>query len=324
MKKTKRIFALAIVLALAAVLLSACGGEKTDGTTAPTTTTAPPAPMSVTVAVKDCASEYVIVSPYKSEFLGASLSGISSSIRRYATATLGATGINVKNDMAEPIAKEVLVGDTNRPETATIAARLAETKSDACFQYVIAELNGKIVIYGETTEAYTFILDYFMEAYCTDTEISVPADCFDVQTMTWVAYNEYLAEVEEEEKRKEEEAAMAYYNKLRENLRNLPDVSKFGGVPTLTVPDEWSALDFAYPQAGAHPRVLVNRTTLATLKENLTAEENAYAMKNYRDYYAAFKKYNFGVLGEITSSSAKKYNHDENILNAIEACAFKY
>ena len=323
MKKTVKIFALALAVALAAALLSACSLLPSSGTTGPTTTTTPPPPGQVTI-VGDGTSDYVIVSPHKSEFVGAGLSNIAIDIRQYITATIGASGVGIKNDSVDPVEKEILIGDTNRAETATVVARLAQTAGDGYFQYAIAEVNGKLVIYGDDVKAYTVILKYFLENYCTETEISIPKDCYDVQTMTWQAYDDYLVKLEEEEQKRKEEEALAYLNELKERLRNLPDVSKFGGYPTLTVPQKYLDLEFtyAYPQAGAHPRVVINRTTLATVKENLSATENVSALRNYKNYYNT--DINFGILPTVTGSSAKKYNHDEDILNAIEARAFKY
>ena len=134
-------------------------------TTAPVTTAPVTAPPSTTTAEKplyltvidDGASEFTIVQPYRSSFAG--LSDIVTAIRKIGTS------IQIKNDKTAATEHEILIGDTSRPETLEVISRLSETASDAHFQYVIAEVNGKLILYGDCDVAYTYVLERFLALY---------------------------------------------------------------------------------------------------------------------------------------------------------------
>ncbi len=79
-----------------------------------------------------------------------------------------AHGVNIKNmdDTNDGTdAYEILLGNTNRPETAQAKAWLAENLGGRYDDYIICTIGKKIVIYGNSDEAFTNAADYFAKTY---------------------------------------------------------------------------------------------------------------------------------------------------------------
>ncbi len=83
-----------------------------------------------------------------------------------------AIGVNVKNQMDHEDGTdqyEILIGDTNRPETAQAKAWLIENIGGRFNDYIICTIGKKIVIYGMTDEALESAASYFVGNYLTET-----------------------------------------------------------------------------------------------------------------------------------------------------------
>ena len=195
MRRKRILIILMLVLAFA---LSSCAIRiatslpTTSESTAPTTTvpttapttSAPPAEWSI---IADGASEFVLIVPRRAE--SAYISDIARSIRALAPS------MKQTNDQSAPVEREILIGCTSRVESALVMARLAETASEEYFQFVIAETGGKLVVYAENDEAYSFVIDYLMATYVQGGALTVPSSLWDVQSMTWVAYRDMLDKI---------------------------------------------------------------------------------------------------------------------------------
>lgn len=85
--------------------------------------------------------------------------GVASSAKKIKTRMLSKTGIQVtcSDDRAEPSEYEILIGNTNRPESAVAAQRL--TESGHC--YVVMRIGNKVVIAGTDGDAIIRGCQYF-------------------------------------------------------------------------------------------------------------------------------------------------------------------
>jgi hypothetical protein len=190
---SKRILVFMLLLALCLGLcLTSCGKTKQPAaTTTPPDTTPSEVPTVYVDVVKDGATAYQLVQPARSSFQG--VSTVAFSIYE-AVSRIGAS-IPILNDAKAEKELEILVGDTSRAASKAIADRVAAEASELSFYYVVAETDGKLVLYANDSAAYPFLGKYFIETYVKDGAIRIPEGCFDLQSMTWVAYQEYLDEL---------------------------------------------------------------------------------------------------------------------------------
>ncbi|MBE6619350.1 MAG: exo-alpha-sialidase [Ruminococcaceae bacterium] len=100
-------------------------------------------------------SGYTIVYPNRSD---ESLEKASLAIKKRIAESTGVT-LDVKDDSAKVSEKEILVGNTDRPETAAARAKLDTTSNDKA--YVIEVNAGKIVIVGKNADITVRALKYF-------------------------------------------------------------------------------------------------------------------------------------------------------------------
>ena len=303
-----------IGLLLLTVLLfsAACGSSKGDnkttvpGTTAPGTaapgttvpgTTAPAEPSYLTV-IGNGSTDYKIIFAQKSDFTG--LSALAVDLRSLAASAFGVSGMPFGNDTATVAAYEILIGDTNRPESAAIASRLAETASNEYFQLVVAEMNGKIILYADNSAAYSYsyLYNYFLANYVKSDsrELKIEEGTFDRSTVTFAAHEEYLLRLEEEAKQKICDALIRQIDAFQ--------LSGFGSIETLS-----SSYDKppVYP-SGSHPRLFVTPETLPTVKANLTHPENLAA---YQKMLALSEEATTGVLPKKEDGT---HNYNQSIL----------
>lgn len=311
MKLTKAI-GLTLTLLCLFLCLVACRSEKAPGTTLPSTTPEVTDPPIETVdVVKDGASAYRIIQPARPAISGAS----SLAFEIYSAAARLGASLSLQTDKVAASGFEILIGDTNRAATASIVARLEQEANEDSFYYVVAELDGQIVLYATDPIAYQYLTTHFLESYVKDGAISIPRGLYDQRSMTWIAYEEYLAEQErlEAERIRLERLAMA--EEMKREISAFSS-SSFGTLPA-TVSSPYGAAAYV-PERGAHPRVWITEDSLSTVKANLTAQENAAA---YETYIRLSETETTGLLPAPSSTS---YNIDYSVLAVIEAKAFRY
>ena len=309
MKASKILFfSLLLVLAL---LLSACS-DKPNATTPSETTVPEPEPTYISV-IAGGKSDYAIVFAQRSTF--PRVSQIAMDLRSTAS-QLGAS-LTVTADSKSPVAHEILLGDTSRPETAAIRDRLAQTASPEHFQIALAEMNGKIVVYADhlTAYQYSYLFDFLLEN-CVNNEtkeMKIAEGTYLVKTITFASHEAWLQELEEqakaeaEAKRRQEIAdAMAAIDAF--------SLSDFGKVTTLVSIYEEPPV---YP-GEAHPRILVTPETIDTVRANLTHPENAAAYEKY------LENSDMETTGALAAPGNGEHNYSTSILSAIEAKAFRY
>lgn len=277
-----------------------------------------PAPVEPTQATTDAptphvtvfgegASAYKIVQPKQGAVSGTS--DVASGVR-LASSSLGTTAETVYDDSAEA-AHEVLIGNTSRSASQTVISRLAEVAEETSFYWVVAEIDGKIVLYASASEGYPLLLDHFLKTYADSTSLKVPKDCYDVHSMTFSAYEEQL---------KADEAA-ARQRKLAE-LRaaasdfRLSDFGRLIGIGLLQ--NSPYAVPAVYPTKDTHPRILITPEKVGTVRRNLTDPENERAYALYVSDSEA------ETDGRLPSPRAGESNADPNVLAIIEAKALRY
>ena len=287
--------------------------ETTPTETTPTVTTPPETTPAVTTpilpreplcVIEEGKSDFVIVIPSRAD--SGRLSGILASLRALSP------GIRPISDQGAESEKEILLGATVRPETAEARARLAETASEEHFQYLIAEIGGKLILYAECDEGYGFIFDYFKAKYVIDGSVTVERGLFDVQSMTWQAYSDYLDRLAAEEAARIEAERLAKIERLRAENAAFSS-SDFGSITKLS--QKYDAPP-AYPDE-AHPRILVTPRSLETVRAGFTHPENQ------AQYHTYLEMSDYKTDGRLVDVSIG-HNVDYNVLAAIEAKAFRY
>ncbi len=157
------------VLMLATPLLTSCSGKDTPAETKK------PAPTSVEL-IKDSASEYTIVRPLRAQ--KDSVLFTAGQNLQSAIATVTGVTMEYKTDTstafadqdARDAAKEILIGRTNRKQSA------AAVKTLAFNEYVIKVDGNKIIICGVNDKATLQAAEYFAANYITNGNlIELPA-----------------------------------------------------------------------------------------------------------------------------------------------------
>ena len=157
----KKILIAMLVLAASLALLISCAGDEPSvttsantntntNTTATVTTTAPIESDKLVIAENGVANYVIVYSKNKTNTQRGFAMDLSRAVKNVA-------GIEPQRteDTADAVAKEILIGDTNRPETAVAKEALGDN------DYIIKAVNEKIVIYSIDETLYDLILYKF-------------------------------------------------------------------------------------------------------------------------------------------------------------------
>ena len=160
MNKRKKALLSALAL-LAAVSMMSCSGEENAETENSGTETETVQAVSDNLEiVLDGATEYVVVRSDTAANNSAAVRGtvkLRNAVKEAADADIRLTTDWVKRgDPVPEGTKEILVGDTNRPESAQAAEGLGKN------EYVIKVIGDRIVIYGTTEEATNLAMEHFL------------------------------------------------------------------------------------------------------------------------------------------------------------------
>jgi endonuclease/exonuclease/phosphatase family metal-dependent hydrolase len=160
MKKTVRIIALLFAILL--LVVSCDSGEPADGSatsqspdsTVPETTQEELPPENAMLSAD--LTKYTVIRP---ENATTSVQAAAVKLKGILSSRWGAT-IKVSNDgdIKKPVEYEILVGDTNRPESATFAATLGGT------HYGFTVIGRKVVILGASSAGTSKAVDLFLAA----------------------------------------------------------------------------------------------------------------------------------------------------------------
>ncbi len=330
MKKLRALLVTLLVL-VTVVALASCGcsfnPNSGSGNSGGTTTTPPPPPSANMVeVVANGTSWYQLVLPNRSAIGGAS--DVGALLRSYVSSTYGIS-LRLINDKAAPTEgmSEILICDTNRDATATVVARLAEIAAPDTYYYVVAEVNGDIVLYASAGEISTnyvdanyesanFLMDYFLATYATEDGIAVPEGCFDVQSLTVTAYNEMMEAIELKKQEDADRFRQEQIDQLKEDIgdHRMADFGRITEMDNIYSEPEYT------PTVGSHPRIMVTEQTLPAVRARFeeAKEEVTPAFRSLRDYYTTETD---GILPDTPEGTS---NYNAKTLGVIESKAFYY
>ncbi len=294
-------------------------------------------PQQITV-FSDGSSSYSVITPERASEDEATL---AKSLFDLSDESLG-----MDTDISDENSREILIGQTNRPETADIVEKLREVYTASAFHYAIAERNGKIVILSDTDVGYVYALEYIKNQYITEGTFSILEDICVINEVLWDAYyaselyyNRTLAAADKDRLEQEKDQLTGELNKYENNnggsamtveqaiehYKNLAasfDTDDFG---------EYTYTDFTSknsyraptvrPEKGAHPRILFTASDKEQLKENLSAPQNA---STYKLYIALSDTPWDGKFVKLTGSESYLSNYNGDYAARLEAKAFRY
>lgn len=168
--KFVRFLALLMSIALMTSVIAACGKESADGKNAADGSTG-----SITV-VKDGASDFIIVKP--ENFTDNEQTAATDIFKSYRTAYGVAPGNRDDGHERQDDVKEIILGNTNRPETAAARDLLSANTNMYAEDNIICAIDGNIVIYAVTDEMLPLAVKRFIDTYVAMTEI--PGDLLDI------------------------------------------------------------------------------------------------------------------------------------------------
>ncbi len=176
--KIKSLFALIFALIMTVSLIS-CNGEGEIETTAPEATASDPETTAESVdldlhIVKDTASEYVIVRPEMSQnFEISALQQLRDRIKEKYGITLALDTDGKRKPGTDP-EFQILIGETDEPESANAAAFIASLAREEA-SFVIEAHEKRLVIVATNEAMYEAALKYLEDNFMTDNGMTVPS-----------------------------------------------------------------------------------------------------------------------------------------------------
>ncbi len=180
--KFKKVLSICLVVLLSIAVFSACGkkDEEEEGTDKSAT------PITV---VKDGESNFIIIKP--DEYNDDETQAAISVFKAYKNSS----NVNLKNvtdsTAREEGVYEIIIGNTNRPETAKAKELMLEKSNMYADEYIICAVNGNIVIYSPVSKNYAAAVEYYISTYIESAEI--PGDliyiCEDTNAYNTVSVN---------------------------------------------------------------------------------------------------------------------------------------
>ncbi len=173
MKNLKRILAMSLV-ALLVFSFAACSGKddkKSNNTVSGEVTSVDEATVinksDINFKNGD-ESTYRIIRPAVAD---QSIFDAASDLFRFIKSNIGVSPKNIGDDNEQGDAAEIIIGETNRPETA-IAKQLLRQKGGRSGNFLIASINNSIVVYGLSDASTIEALTYFKNNYVKNETIS--------------------------------------------------------------------------------------------------------------------------------------------------------
>ncbi len=251
--------------------------------------------------------------------------------------------LKVYNDTKPETTFEILIGDTNRAATQELVPDVYSMATMNFFHFVVAERDGKLIIFSNSDAGYIYALDYINETYIKEGELVIPKNTYDIQQVMWnVYYNSdhyYDKLLAESDKNRYEEGKDQFNNEMNryedingnpimtveeaidyyKNLAASFNIADFGTYTAteFTSKNTYDAPTF-YP-GESHPRILFTENTIDQVRNNLTSSQNANAYKRYLAHSSAPCDGKFKTL-----TGNELDNFDGSIAAKIEAKAFRY
>lgn len=174
--KLTRLFALALAVLMLVTVMSACGKSDSDSANDTSSADAVDSGAPITV-VSDGSSDFIIVRPETGT--RTEKDAATNIYKSYRSAYGVAPGNRSDSEERQDEVKEIIIGNTNRPETVQAKELLFANSNMYADDYIICAINGNIVIYTIRDEALPTAVEYFINTYIPMTEI--PGDLLDVK-----------------------------------------------------------------------------------------------------------------------------------------------
>ena len=165
----KKVLILALALFMTLGLFAGCGSDDTQSAGSDTASgSGDISTAKVIYKNEDGSAVYRIVRPDK----GSNVSSLTVTIIRGMKETVGVSIKNVSDAEDGTDMYEILIGNTNRSESAQALEILKNSGMGRYMDYIICTIGKKIVINGMTDEAISEAVNYFVENF-------IKADCVD-------------------------------------------------------------------------------------------------------------------------------------------------
>ncbi len=243
------------------------------------------------------------------------------------------TGLNLRATPDTSTAEtefEILIGDTNREESAELLAMLNEYgSSDTVYVWGFAYINGKLLYTANCSLAFSLGKDDFLSLVKEDGTVSAASDLLYIGSKT-------AAEYEEELKKEEEIKMQDYIEELKEMNDSFSELDASAYKPMIAEDGSGyftttkSGEPWLYPTEGQHPRYLITESNVDRLKEILAkgqSENSEYynLAKNFWELAdAGADEHYYGIFPEKTGASGQTYRYSSLILTMIDAKALAY
>ncbi len=310
---------LAIFLLVLLLVLNSCGKDKTN-----------------------TAEKVTVFSDFETEYTLITAEGASDEANALCEELFNLSGAfpRMFSDASPETECEILIGDTNRKATADFVKILQEEATTSAFHFLIAEQDKKIIILSDCDIGYIYAIDYLKTAYINDDEFSIPSGSCDLKEIIWdeyycsdLYYDRLAAEADKDRFEKnenssnengdnEENNTIMTVQQVIEDYKNKSasfNTQDFGNYkPVMFTSADIYPKPTVYPSE-AHPRVLFTENSVQSVKNNITAEENAVL---YKKYIALSDAYCDGKFAPVTGNMT--HNYDADVIAKIEAKAFRY
>lgn len=175
----KRVFSLLLCLILALIMLAACNPADPDDVPGPDEQPEEPDASAMLDVIKDGATAFRVV---RGDLLTVNDTAVKAAVTlRQTMADMSGAKVGIVTDYEDASADvpEILVGETNRPVSAQMAADLAEN------EFIVTYDGKDIVLVGKTQTGTKKAVEYFMQTYFgynvedgtyTATNVSIPLD----------------------------------------------------------------------------------------------------------------------------------------------------
>lgn len=148
------------------------------GTTATTAPSTPPADEPKRISfLDDFDSRFMII-------CGADVSAeqlrLIADLRSRMEKTLATEQLFKTDEYADAGGYEILVGKTNRPESAAVLKELTDARTNHAADYILRMVGKKLVIAADSDFAMSLAIEHFLDTYCKDDKAAVPDNLNDV------------------------------------------------------------------------------------------------------------------------------------------------
>ncbi len=317
-KESKRITIASLLLLFVLALCIAVGtepkGKAEKASEAHSTALTAEGEENTVDIVKDGKSDYTIIfSASDTSQADADLAKeLSTQIRR-------AYGVTIRYRPDESTAEsdcEILIGETDRAFSATIADEVARLTKDDNLVFIIAESDGKLACIANSGEAYAKASDALF-ALLGEESFTVDEELYVTFVMTREEYDKELAD-------KEAAETEAKLKELQDKIAAF-DTSLFGDRDPM--PEGVYNRPYTYPSVGQHPRLNLTADMLPDIQRVL--DDPAYA-DLAEDFWKTANTETDGILKDVSTLSTT-YNWvsgnsspSNNALAVIEAKALAY